>query len=121
MKIIIELDSSQEQQAEIKRVSKPAAEQEFNQNTATVIPTSAVDGGHARIPDGYGQDNSSSTLSQQSQTAVSFAATGALDAGAAKLQEQTVTAFAMPDTGDMETTNRGKAFSAGTFANTDNN
>jgi hypothetical protein len=51
------------------------------------------------------------------QGITSFAKANAIDAGAAKIQEVTNPAVAMPDTGDMETFNPANAFSAGAVAN----
>jgi hypothetical protein len=114
MKIIIELDSSTEQQPEVKKVSTHSQQQQVASSDLSVS-SSPVDAGHARIPDGYAND-SSSQMMQQLPGNTSFPIAGAIDAGAPKVQQEVTVASAMPDTGNMETLNTSNAFPAGAFA-----
>ncbi len=117
MKIIIELDSSYEQQPEIKKVITAPAEQQAITNLAFFNSSSPVDAGHARVPDGYGNDSTIIASTQLQPGNISAtAAGGAIDAGTSRVQEERMQATAMPDLGDMETFNKPNAFSAGTYA-----
>ena len=119
MKIIIEVDNNREPQPEIRRISMPIEQTIFNSIPAS--STSPVDAGHARIPEGYSNENASTNMNQQVVGNISSTITGAIDAGAARIQEETIRAEAMPDTGNMETLNSGGVFSGGSFANTGSN
>jgi hypothetical protein len=115
MKIIIELDNKTDQPTEIRRVIDTSADQQFQLSQASGTPSSGIDAGQPRINNGIGQDSTVAPISS-SHSISPQGATGAIDAGAAKIQEQIIPAFAMPDTGSMETVNQGNAFSAGALA-----
>jgi hypothetical protein len=121
MKIIIELDSSYEQQPEIKKGFSAPADQQVNTNLAFFNSASPVDAGHARIPDGYGNDSTIIASTQLQQGNISATAGGAIDAGSSRVQEERMAATAMPDLGDTETFNKANPFSAGAFASTGSN
>jgi hypothetical protein len=115
MKIIIELDNKIEQATEIRRVTDANTEQQFQSSQASTSTSSGIDAGQPRISNGIGQDTPVAAVSSLQAISPQGAA-GAIDAGAAKIQEQTIPAFAMPDIGNMETVNEGAAFSAGALA-----
>ena len=116
MKIIIELEGAYDK-AEIKKVTNTVAEQQTIPNSVVNMSSSPIDAGNARIADGYGNDTTTVGSAQQLQGATSFSSGGAIDAGAAKVQDIVAQASAMPDTGNMETFNSSNAFSAGSLAN----
>ena len=114
MKIIIELDNKTEQATEIRRVTDANTEQQFQSSQASTTSL-GIDAGQPRISNGTGQDTPVAAVSSLQAISPQGAA-GAIDAGAAKIQEQTIPAFAMPDIGSMETVNEATAFSAGALA-----
>jgi len=119
MRIIIETDSKAEQQPQITKVNAPSSE--VQHNSATIVAASSpIDGGHARVPDGYANDTTAQ-VTQQLPGNTSFPIAGALDAGAPKVAQELTIASAMPDTGNMETTNTANTFAAGAFANSVHN
>ena len=123
MKIIIEVDGRSEQQPEVRRVSAPVAEQQYSANTDSTVGVAAspIDAGQPRISEGFNTDASGLTTAQQFQGAASSTTGGAVDAGAARIADQTLPASAMPDTGDMQTFNTTNAFSAGSLVSSTNN
>ena len=115
MRIVIDTDSKTEQQPQITRVNAPSIEAVHD--TANVVAASSpMDAGHARVPDGYSNDNTNQ-MTQQLPGITSVAVAGALDAGAPKVPQELTIASAMPDTGNMETFNQSSSFAAGPVAN----
>jgi hypothetical protein len=114
MKIIIELDSSTEQQPEIKKVGSSSTQQQHMASSDLSASSSSIDAGHAPI-EGYATDSSRTNSTQQMPGNSSFPIAGAIDAGAARIQNETAVSSIMPDTGNMETANSENAFPAGAF------
>lgn len=121
MKIIIEMDSSNDQVTEVRKVSAPVAEQQPSVDSAVGSSTSAIDAGQPRVQDAYRTDIQSSNGTQLLQGSTFSSATGAVDAGAPRIQDDAIRATAMPDTGNMETYNTSSAFSGGSFADSSHN
>jgi len=116
MKIIIEVDGAHGQ-PEIRKETSTVTEQQSVINAPVGISSSAINAGEPRIGDGFRNDSSAVADVQPLQGSSSMSGTGAIDAGAAKVQDVNAPAIAMPDTGNMETFNPGNAFSAGALAN----
>src|SRR5947209_1862099 len=109
MRIVIDTDSKTEQ-SQISKINTTSTEA---QHDSSMVASSPMDAGHARVPDGYANDPTNQTMQLAGNT--SFAVAGAIDAGAPKVQQEQTIASAMPDTGNMETYNT--SFSAGPIAN----
>jgi len=116
MKIIIEVDGAQGQ-PEIRRETSTVTEQQSVVNAPVGISSSAINAGEPRVGDGFRNDSSTVVDVQSLQGSSSSSGTGSIDAGAAKVQDVSSPAMAMPDTGNMETFNPANAFSAGALAN----
>ncbi len=118
MKIIIELDDTGTKQPEIKKEPSVVMEQP-EINLATFISASPIDAGAARIPDRYGiQSEGSTTPSPSMQGSMPYSAAGALDAGAAKIQEEPMP-MASPEMNPTGSLDQGSAYSTGPFTNID--
>jgi hypothetical protein len=121
MKIIIELDSSNDQVTEVKKLSTQVAEQKPSVDSAVGSFASAIDAGQPRVQDAYRTEVQSSNGTQLLQGSTPSSATGALDGGAAQIQDDAIRASATPDTGKMETYNTSSSFSGGSFADRSHN
>jgi hypothetical protein len=118
MKIIIELDDTGTKQPEIKKESGVVYEQP-EVSLAAFVSASPIDAGAPRIPDGYGiQSEGSATASQTMQGSMPYYAAGALDAGAAKIQEEP-SLMTSPEMNPAGSFDQGNAFSTGPFVNID--
>ena len=119
MKIIIELDNTGAQEPEIKKESTAVSAVSEQQviNLASFVSASPIDAGPARIPDGYNNPSEGSSTSMQSmQGSMPSTITGAIDAGAAKFQEE-VSQVSTPEMSPMGSYDQGSAYSAGAFVN----
>ena len=118
MKIIIELDDTGTKQPEIKKESGVVLEQP-EISLATFVSASPIDAGAARIPDGYGiQSEGGTTSSPSMQGSMPYYTAGALDAGAAKIQEEP-SPMTSPEMNPAGSFDQGNAYSTGPFVNID--
>jgi hypothetical protein len=117
MKIIIELDSPTSQQPEIIKKETSAVPEQGSTNLATFVSASPIDAGAARIPEGSGMSSDGNpTAVQSNQSSMPFSLTGALDAGAAKIQGELMP-MAMHEISPTGSFEQGNAFSAGSMVN----